>query len=159
MQVDNVRLKISFSAREIEIDGSSAVVDAWFERLDPYLRQFAGNAGPEQRLNVDAPEAREDVEASLPAVFGEYLHEFPVSITDVDRALISGHFTQAHDAENAFTTRQVAENLREQGVRLSNPSEAVRRNLLARRVFKVAEGRFRVSQIGIDHLRQLRDAN
>jgi hypothetical protein len=44
--------------------------------------------------------------------------------------------------------------LTEQGVKVGNPSQCVKQNLLAKRVFK-HQGRYRVSQIGLDHLRQL----
>jgi hypothetical protein len=44
--------------------------------------------------------------------------------------------------------------LTEQGVKVGNPSQCVRQNLAAKRVFKHL-GRYRVSQTGLDHLRQM----
>jgi len=42
----------------------------------------------------------------------------------------------------------------EQGVKIGNPSQSVKQNLVAKRVFR-HQRRYRVSQIGIDHLVQL----
>ena len=73
--------------------------------------------------------------------------------TDVDRMLVAGYFAQQSGADNGFATGD--NHLpTEQGVKVGNPSQCVKQNLLAKRVFK-HQGRYRVSQIGLDYLRQL----
>ena len=76
------------------------------------------------------------------------------SATDVDRILVAGFFAQQKGADNGFGTGEANTLLTEQGVKVGNPSQCVKQNLLAKRVFK-HQGRYRVSQIGLDYLRQL----
>ena len=68
--------------------------------------------------------------------------------------LVAGYFAQQRAADNGFTTGEANTLLTEQGVKVGNPSQCVRQNLLAKRVFK-HQGRYRVSQIGLDYLRQM----
>ena len=54
-----------------------------------------------------------------------------------------------------YATADANRRLVEQGIKLGNPSQCVRQSLTARRVFAVQRGRFRVSQLGRQYLRQL----
>jgi hypothetical protein len=67
--------------------------------------------------------------------------------------LVAAYFTQS-GPDNGFTPGEANALLAEQGITVGNPAQCVKQNLLARRVFK-HQGRHRVSQIGLDHLRQL----
>ena len=58
-------------------------------------------------------------------------------------------------ADDAFATGDANRRLTEQGIKLGNPSQCVKQSLLAKRVFLVSKGRYRVSQPGRAHLRQL----
>jgi hypothetical protein len=82
------------------------------------------------------------------------LNRMPHGTTDVDRMLLAGYFAQQQGADNGFATGEAHTLLTDQGVKVDNPSQCVKQNLLAKRVFK-HQGRYRVSQIGLDHLRQL----
>jgi nucleoside 2-deoxyribosyltransferase len=85
---------------------------------------------------------------------GELLSRLPRSATDVDRMLLGGHVAQARSADNAFSTGEAYALLTEQGVKVGNPSQLVKQNVIARRVLR-HQRRYRVSQIGLDHLAQL----
>ncbi|MGH6919854.1 MAG: hypothetical protein ACREJ0_19375, partial [Geminicoccaceae bacterium] len=85
---------------------------------------------------------------------GELLHRLPRSATDVDRMLLAGHIAQSRSSDNAFSTGEANALLTEQGVKIGNPSQSVKQNVIARRVFR-HQRRYRVSQIGLDHLAQL----
>jgi hypothetical protein len=69
--------------------------------------------------------------------------------------LAAGFFVQQGAADDAFGTADANKKLTEQGVKLGNPSQCVKQSLLAKRVFMVQRGRYRVSQHGRAHLRQL----
>ena len=69
--------------------------------------------------------------------------------------LAAGFFAQARSGDNAFSTGDANNLLMEQGVKVGNPSQCVKQSLNARRVFTVQRGRYRVSQPGLDYLRQL----
>jgi hypothetical protein len=68
--------------------------------------------------------------------------------------LLAGHFAQSRSADASFSTGEANTLLTEQGVKIGNPSQSVKQNLVARRVFR-HQRRYRVSQIGIDYLVQL----
>lgn len=82
------------------------------------------------------------------------LERLPPTATDADRMLVAGYFAQQSGADNGFTTVEANDLLTEEGVKVDNPSQCVKQNLLAKRVFK-HQGRYRVSQIGLDYLRQI----
>jgi hypothetical protein len=69
--------------------------------------------------------------------------------------LAAGYFVQQHAPDDSFTTGDANKRLTDQGVKLGNPSQCVKQSVLARRVFAVLRGRYRVSQHGRQHLRQL----
>ena len=85
---------------------------------------------------------------------GELLHRLPRSATDVYRMLLAGHVAQSRSADRSFSTGEANALLTEQGIKIGNPSQSVKQNLVARRVFR-HQRRYRVSQIGLDHLAQL----
>jgi hypothetical protein len=87
-------------------------------------------------------------------LLGELLARMPRAATDVDRVLVAGYFAQQNGADNGFGTGEVNALLAEQGIAVGNPSQCVKQNLLAKRIFK-HQGRYRISQIGLDYLRQL----
>ena len=69
--------------------------------------------------------------------------------------LAAGFYVQANSTDDAFATADANRRLTEQGIKLGNPSQCVKQSLLAKRVFLVSKGRYRVSQPGRAHLRQL----
>jgi hypothetical protein len=148
------RLRINLAEREFEVEGSEAFVRAYAERFDALLARLdagaeaAPDAGPEPRP-APAPADRQGAET-----FGEVLHRLPKSASDVDRILLAGHFAQRRSPDASFSTGEANELLTEQGIKVGNPSQCVKQNLVAKRVFKHLR-RYRVSQIGVDHLRQL----
>jgi len=87
--------------------------------------------------------------------FGEFLHYLPGSATDVDRMLAAGFYVQERSPDKAFSTADASRRLTEHGIKIGNPSQCVRQSLMAKRVFVVERGRYRVSQIGRHYLRQL----
>jgi hypothetical protein len=82
------------------------------------------------------------------------MHLMPRTASDVDRMLLAGHFAQAQSRDQSFTTGEASGLLADQGIKVGNPSQSIKQNLNARRVFK-HQGRYRVSQIGIEHLRKI----
>jgi hypothetical protein len=72
----------------------------------------------------------------------------------VDRMLLAGYFAHLQSADRSFATGEASALLTEQGIKIGNPSQCVRQSLAAKRVFK-HQGRYRVSQTGADHLRQM----
>lgn len=140
------RLRINLSAGEFEVEGSEAFVRAWTERFSDLLDRL-------DQAPVTPP-PREASPSPSSESFGELLHRLPRTVTDVDRMLVAGHFAQMRRADRSFATGEASALLTEQGIKVGNPSQCVKQNLLARRIFK-HEGRYRVAQQGQDHLRRL----
>ena len=157
-----VRIRVDLLRRRYEISGPNAAVLEWHDRLHPLVS--APTAALPRALLADStmitPEAASatmftDGE-SVPSTFGEFFHRFRTDITDVDRMLIAGFYLEESSSSRTFSTGGANNALREQGTRVTNPSESLRRNLALRRVFKFGGREFRLSRPGaIEHLRTL----
>jgi hypothetical protein len=152
---ERTRLRINLAQREFEVEGSEAFVRTYASHFETLLKRFDGEeeAVPEpapppllQGIPVDGSPTHRS--------FGELLHHLPRAASDVDRILVAGHFVQARSNDRSFSTGEANALLTEQGVKVGNPSQCVKQNVVAKRVFK-HQGRYRVSQTGDDHLRQI----
>jgi hypothetical protein len=149
---ERARLRVNLAQSEFEVEGSEAFVRTYAERFDALLDRL-GRAQPDAPV-ADPARPQNAVAVSVAANLGELLHHLPRSATDVDRILLAGHFAQSRSADASFATGEAHDLLTEQGVKIGNPSQSVKQNLVAKRVFR-HQRRYRVSQIGIDHLAQL----
>jgi hypothetical protein len=77
-------------------------------------------------------------------------------LTDVDRVQIAGHYLQCKTPDRAFDTGAANGLLKDQGIRVGNASECVRRNLTGKRIFALTKGNFRLSTEGLSYLKELR---
>jgi hypothetical protein len=156
---ERARLRVNLAQSEFEVEGSEAFVRTYAERFDALLDRLGRGTRPNDPPAASSPPTRTQP-ASPPvlsldgASLGELLHHLPRSATDVDRMLLAGHIAQSRSADNAFSTGEANTLLTEQGVKIGNPSQSVKQNVVARRVFR-HQRRYRVSQIGLDHLAQL----
>jgi hypothetical protein len=154
---ERARLRVNLTQSEFEVEGSEAFVRTYAERFDALLDRLNG------RPAGDAPVPAPRPAAHLPSApakaldsdsLGEYLHHLPRSATDVDRVLVAGYVAQSRSTDNSFSTGEANALLTEQGVKIGNPSQSVKQNVVAKRVFR-HQRRYRVSQIGMDQLTQL----
>jgi hypothetical protein len=152
---NRVRVRINRSTGELEVEGTEQQVTAWWEKLWPQLSNAPTPTAPSNLMQPLAL-AHSGGNHDLPEIFGEYYSEFRSDVTDVDRVLIAGSFVQARDSERVFTTKGANQLLLDQNIKVTNASENVRRLTQTKRVFVVSDGRFRVSTIGIEHLKTLR---
>lgn len=151
---ERARLRVNLAQSEFEVEGSEAFVRTYAERFDALLDRLGRNAPPGDPPAAAAKPASPPALSVDTASLGELLHHLPRSATDVDRMLLAGHVAQSRSSDNAFSTGEANALLTEQGVKIGNPSQSVKQNVIARRVFR-HQRRYRVSQIGLDHLAQL----
>ena len=154
---ERARLRVNLGQREFEVEGSETFVREWAPRIESLLERLADVAEmmPEPAPAAAAPSRRESEGNGALGTFGEYLLRLPSTATDVDRMLAAGYYVQQHSTDDAFATGDANKRLTEQGIKLGNPSQCVKQSVLAKRVFMVNRGRYRVSQHGRSHLRQL----
>ncbi|MGI9485960.1 MAG: hypothetical protein ACR2RF_08795 [Geminicoccaceae bacterium] len=159
------RLKINLSTGEFEVEGSEAFVERYVERIDALFAKLA--SGKNTAPALTEPSSTSDsatvspnrsvngvATTTAPSHIGEWLEHMPRSATDVDRMLLAGYFAQLRSGDQSFGTGEAAILLTDQGIKVGNPSQCVKQNLVAKRVFK-HQRRYRVSQTGHDQLRQL----
>lgn len=146
------RLRINLAAREFEVEGTEAFVQKYAQRFEALIAQLS--AGETTLQPPSAAPADGGGEGAEPPTFGEWMHLMPRTASDVDRILLAGLFAQGRNREQAFTTGEASGLLADQGIKIGNPSQSLRQNLNAKRIFK-HQGRYRVSQTGTEHLRKI----
>jgi hypothetical protein len=152
---ERARLRINLAQREFEVEGSETFVRTYASRFETLLKRM--DAEGEVDIEPAPPTPLQGVPVARPpgtSTFGELLHHLPRAASDVDRILVAGHYVQGRSNDMSFSTGEANALLTEQGVKVGNPSQCVKQNLIAKRVFK-HQGRYRVSQTGADHLRQM----
>jgi hypothetical protein len=148
------KLRVNLAQREFEVAGSEEFVRTYAERIEALLDRLAGDpVQPVASFPIE-PVGR-DPDGDTLGEFGSFIQRLPGTATEVDTMLAAGFFAQNASSDDTFATAEANKRLLEQGIKLGNPSQCVRQSLVAKRVFLVARGRFRVSQHGRAHLRQL----
>ena len=157
------RLRVNLAQGEFEVEGSEEFVREYAARIEELLARLdelptieppaapvtATDAPPPTPASGAAPAGGED------RPFGEQLQTLPRNATDVDRMLLAGLHLQRRAADRTFATADANRLLLEHGIKLGNPSQSVKQNLVAKRAFAVQRGRYRVAQGGLGHLEQL----
>ncbi len=162
MNETRARLKINLSQGEFEVEGSEAFVERYIERIDSMFSRLHQGGSGEQPVaqtiaavtSASPSEANGQSTMDAPDHIGEWLEHLPRSSTDVDRMLLAGYFAQLRSGDQSFGTGEANTLLTDQGIKVGNPSQCVKQNLVAKRVFR-HQRRYRVSQTGLDQLRQL----
>ena len=154
---NSARIRINLSSKEFEVEGSEQFVKEYAKIIETLLSALASSKPLTPILSEtgDIPPSGGPSNTGIPTTFGEYLHSFPSSTTDVERMLIAGYYIQSQSTDNSFTTAAASELLREQGIKPANPADCVSKNKTAKRVFTVTKGKFRVSQTGVTHINNL----
>jgi len=151
MSESRIKIRANRSTRELEIEGPAEAVKEWWGKLWPDLGNEAKHDGAAR-----TPLLLPSHGGEMPEVFGEFYTEFRSNISDVDKILVAGAFAQRMDQERSFTTSTAKQLLLDQGIKVANASESVRRLKETKRVFAVSDGRFRVSATGLEYLNSLK---
>ncbi len=149
------RIRISLASGELEVEGTLEFVDKYEKSIKDMLRRLEEEPIPVRKPREVGARAVSAAGSDDIGDFGEVLHGLPKSATGADQMLVAGWFAQKASTDNAFTTADGNKLLVGQAVKLSNPSQAMRGNLAAKRVFKVSGDRWRISKQGDEHLKTL----
>jgi hypothetical protein len=159
MDESTTRVRINFTTREFEIQGSEAFVREYVKNFEGLFHIPVALDNKIKPSNGNQSQQVTPITASnLPASFGEYLHEFDNVTTDVDRMLIAGNFAQSSNSDRTFTTSQARELLEEQGIKPSNPTDCIAKAKKAKKVIVITKGNFRMSHTGEEYIKTLRNA-
>ena len=152
------RVRISLSAGDFEVEGSEEFVaqygDAIQTLIDRLEKQPIQALGPAPEGAVGSTAAGVSAPPVEHGEFGEVLHALPAKASGSDRILLAGLHVQRGSEDTTFSTGEANELLLGQGVKLSNPSQALKNAIKAKRVFRVGS-RYRVSKTGEEHLKSL----
>ena len=166
------RVKIVLNGGEFEIEGSEEFVNSYADTIAD-LSGILKNAPPqratdgkESNLNSGKQFAIFDPEASAPPPpdtaplaspdsFGELYYKAPKSTSKSDVVLLASFFVQSHNGEGTFTTREVNKLLRDHGIDMTNTAHFNKLNQDYKKVFKMRQGQYKVSEEGVEHLRSI----
>lgn len=158
---NNAKIRINLNLREFEIEGSEDFINSHSEKIDSFLEILKSTPPSPSPTIVQQPVVVSTTQnltptsngnVSLPESFGEYVHRLPKSAKDVDKVLIAGYFAQTQSTDGSFGTKDATALLLEQGIKVSNSSLAVTRNVDSKRIIKLAKGKFKLSRDGVDYL-------
>lgn len=157
------RVRIAAPGGEFEVEGPEEFIDRFSDQYEELLeRLMAAPAVPASAAPTGSPTANPAINASPqpsgdtpPPPFGEFVHQLPTDASHTDLILAAGYYVQKTSVEGNFATNEVSTLLQEQGYKLSNPSQSLKNNLSAKKVFKVTGKRWKVSKPGEEHLKSL----
>jgi hypothetical protein len=157
---NSFRIRLNLSQREIEIEGSEEFLNSYQELILDYANRIKENTSAidsSREKNFRKEEQKSlDHEPKEAFSFGEFFTKFPKNIKDVDRILIAGYFLQSSRESKSFSTREASALLLEQNIKLSNASAFLKSSLDTRKIFRLNNKDFRVSDIGIDYINSLK---
>lgn len=157
LMAEQARIRISLSAGDLEIQGSEDFVRQYADSVRTLITRLeelpVQNVRAQTQAAPGAPPAATAFSGEQ-REFGEVLHLLPSSASGSDQIVLAGSYAQPASADNTFSTGEANQLLLGQGVKLSNPSQALKSAITAKRVFKVGK-RYRVSKAGEEQLKSL----
>jgi hypothetical protein len=168
MEDNRVRIRLAWNNCEFEIEGSQKYVDTYSETIKAFTEILKNNPG--EQPAKDTPPSGKQISIfepqptpikttpdglEIPASFGEFYHKAPKSINKTDIVLLASYFVQSQNNEQTFSTREVNKLLREHGIDLTNTAHFNKLNQDYRKVFKMRQGQYKVSEEGVDHLKDI----
>lgn len=169
MEEQPARVKIVLNGGAFEIEGSEDFVNSYAATIaslsdilkNPTYHQDV-TEGKESNLNagkqfaIFEPEVssqNDNIPLASPDSFGELYYKVPKSTSKTDIVLLASYFVQSHNGEGTFTTREVNKLLRDHGIDLTNTAHFNKLNQDYKKVFKMRQGQYKVSEEGVEHLR------
>ncbi|MDF9800385.1 hypothetical protein OKW21_005648 [Catalinimonas alkaloidigena] len=163
------RIRIAVNGGEFEIEGTEDFVNSYADTIKSFtkiLKEAPSSAQSEQEAAAGRQfsifESAEPKPSSgtpngklTAASFGELYYKAPKSISKTDIVLLASYYIQSKNDEGTFTTQEVNKLLREHGIDLTNTSHFNKLNQDYKKVFKMRQGRYKVSEEGVDHLKTI----
>jgi hypothetical protein len=158
-----VRIRVSLSTGEFELEGPESFIAKYEETTRQLLERLVGSQPTDFDLaasvssdNVAPAQASlrsANGVAKLPE-FGEAVHLLPRGVSGTDQILLAGFYASQNHGERTFATSEANKLLVEQGIRVANPSQSLKNNLNSKKVFKVGS-RYKISREGTERVNEL----
>ncbi len=163
------RIRIAVNGGEFEIEGSEDFINSYADTIKRFtkilkeapsmaqIEQEGGSAGKQFSIFDTSPDPMpRDQNGKLAAAsFGELYYKAPKSISKTDIVLLASYFVQSKNDEGTFSTQEVNKLLREHGIDLTNTSHFNKLNQDYKKVFKMKQGKYKVSEEGVEHLKTI----
>lgn len=147
------RVRVSLVSGELEVEGDEEFIARYDGDLKAMLRRLKEEPTPQPTVGAAVGKSPRGTDAmGALKEFGEAIHSLPRGSSGTDQILVAGYYAAARSAEGTFATNEANSLLVEQGIKLSNPSQALKNGVGAKRVFKVGK-RFKLSKTGEDSIR------
>jgi hypothetical protein len=165
MEKTQMKIRISLATREVEFEGDLGLIK---ENFGDYIKDYleaVKKSGPlpsiEKKEKIDHTASKQQVTTpsilsnQIPDNFGEFYSKFPKGISNVDKMLLASFFLQSSSEGKCFTVKEASDLLIDQGVSLSNAGVFNKHNINSKRVFKLTGKAFRVSDTGVEYIKNL----
>ena len=164
------RIRIAVNGGEFEIEGSEDFINSYADTIKSFTKilkeaptaahaehEDGSTAGKQFSIFESAPDPMpRDQNGKLAAAsFGELYYKAPKSISKTDIVLLASYFVQSQNDESIFSTQEVNKLLREHGIDLTNTSHFNKLNQDYKKVFKMKQGKYKVSEEGVEHLKTI----
>lgn len=164
------RIRIAVNGGEFEIEGSEDFINSYADTIRSFTKMLKETpaAGRAEQESADVtgkqfsifeaapdPMPRDQNGKLAAASFGELYYKAPKSISKTDIVLLASYFVQSKNEEGTFSTQEVNKLLREHGIDLTNTSHFNKLNQDYKKVFKMKQGKYKVSEEGVDHLKTI----
>jgi hypothetical protein len=137
------RIRVDFVNRAFEVEGPAEFVESHAARLQDALAPTVPGAS-----NPRTVAAKAVMEGKGP--FGEVLHQL-TSTSGTDRLLLAAWYVESASSAKLFTTGEANKLLKEQGIKLSNPSQTAANLQKAKLIFR-DKGKLKIAKPGLDRL-------
>jgi hypothetical protein len=166
MENTRTRIRVNISQGEIELEGSEKFLEKHQPTIDEFIAEakkrpstVTPNRVGEQitkhsNLEENRPKIVNQASINVPGSFGEFYTQFRKGISISDKMLIAGYYIQCTSDDGLFVPKDSAVLLNEQNVKITNPNAFVKSLLNGAKLYKQA-GKFKVSESGIDYIKQL----
>jgi hypothetical protein len=175
--METTKVRINLKTGEIEFEGSEQFVAEQLSKLTEIAELVGSLSGPpegntelegddavvdgavelEQVEHEEEAASQADKTISVPKSFGEWLHNFKGELSDLDEALLTAYYVQTESSTNDFKTSEVNKALKDHGIKLTNPSETIRRLAVKKLLFQTRKvGKLRFMRVSADGIAELR---
>lgn len=171
MEDNNAKIHLKVGEIEISIEGSPDYVKEQYNQMakDLNLHQnLQGKSNEKEKTKArkstktqktKKTESQKGTIESAKEDFGEWLKDLPKGLKNSDKILLAGYFNQMSSENSSFRVRDVNNILKNQGIKINNPSSMVNNLVKNQNILKEVsrEGRQKYFQLTKEGEKYIKD--